>query len=164
MSNKREKLCKGFIAKTAVDRMREVVSMAKKNQFSSGCEFRRCMDSALARIESECMAYPLDADGVPCCVNEYVECFSILLHGERSEIRYSGIIASMSLCQNGQWLLHIENGDDTEDGDAVSEAWCPENAAHVKPDTYDTIASDIDNGRCTGTQALERFKALGGAE
>ena len=86
-----------------------------------------------SEIEAKYMAYPLDADGVPCKVGDYVECFAILANGERTESRCHGKIQSMILCARNSWLFMVENGEEAEDGEPVTQPWCPRNVVHVEP-------------------------------
>jgi len=105
--------------------------------------FEAIIHNIADRIEAEYMELPKDADGVPCKRGDHVR------FGETE-----GDIKEMLLFERG-WELYLTSLDDSVSADSVH---------HVKPDTPASIASDIDNGRCTGTEAVERFKALGGEQ
>ena len=106
-------------------------------------KFAPTIDAIADRIEAEYMELPKDADGVPCKRGDHVR------FGETE-----GDIKEMLLFERG-WELYLTSLDDSVSADSVH---------HVKPDTPESIASDIDNGHCTGTQAVERFRALAGEQ
>lgn len=132
---------------TALEELRSLIPPYKSGDDIGGleddilCEVSRIAD----HIEAEYIELPKDADGVTCNVGDYVECFAILGADARSDIRCRGNIQSMVLCLGNIWLLDVENGEETEDGNPVTEAWYPENVAHTeppKPETQEKITID----------------------
>lgn len=104
-------------------------------------QFAPVIDAIADRIEAEWMELPRDKDG------------EVIHVGDIMRDRDGNEIAVDKVCSGG-FFVGTRNGCFL-----IADGF-----THVKPDTPESIASDIDNGRCTGQQAVERFKALGGAE
>jgi len=101
--------------------------------------------NAIDRIKAEYVGLPKDADGVPCKRGDHVR------SGETE-----GTIKEMLWYERG-WELYLTTLDDSVPTDTVH---------HVKPDSYETLHSDLKSctNKATADDFITRAKALAGVE